>query len=106
EKREQRKKLATQKRVEEDKTLYCANLPEQFCKEFETQFLKNHFCVGKTGTQKYSKALSAWSYAKRLIVKIGTEPTDWADEPRVIYNYFAEQETSPEYVSKVLRILN
>lgn len=108
-KREQRKMLAALKRAKDDELLVSAHLPDPLVREFQEIYLRRKFGIGPTPEviqSKYEKALSHWHYVRRMVKSVNLPPKDWADEARSFYQYFAEQESSPEYVAKLLRVLN
>lgn len=111
EKRDQRKHLAAQARLEKTKRIECAYLPPGDCEEFETTKLYRRFARNNPDSQRYKKIMSHWRYVQTMIAEltgkgIATDPQRWAEDTEDFYNYFAAKKTSPSYAIKVIRILN
>jgi|SRR6185437_7279820 len=101
----ERAKVSALRRLHTVNTVKSAYLPEPLLQEF-LKYLQQEIAIGPNSAAKWKKAQSHWLYAQRLVARLELEPRDWYDSKRRIYGYFAEQETSREYVTKILRVLN
>ncbi|MBI3555219.1 MAG: hypothetical protein HY074_03010 [Deltaproteobacteria bacterium] len=105
-KHEERTKLRTLDRMNRSRLIESAFLPASDCKQFEEDELVKRFADDEPDSKKFRKILSHWHYVQKMIAKIATDPSLWAEENKRIYNYFKSRRSSPEYMSKLLRILN
>lgn len=85
-------------RLQKEDKQKSAFLPETSVKEFEEKVLPNRVST--------PNLMSYWRACKRLIREVQLEPWDWFERPDVIYNHFRKKKYSPNYVQKLLRILN
>jgi integrase len=105
-KAEEKKKIRSISRVQKTERIKSAFLPEADCEQFESQTLFKRFARRDLNSQRYKKALSHWAYVQKMIASVAMDPSDWSEKATSFYEYFQDQKTSPEYVSKLIRILN
>lgn len=91
--------------VKEDK-IESAFLPEPFVQQFEHEVLFKRFGRGDHKIVERKKLTSHWRAVRRLIRKVNLSPSDWADQPETLYNYFREIKASPSYTQKLIRMMN
>jgi len=104
-KQDEKKKVAASKRLNQLSKLKSAFLPETEITEFEDRILFKKFSRN-TESLKYRRFLSHWYYVQKMIAEVKVDPSDYHEECHIFYQYFEQQQTSPEYVSKLIRILN
>jgi len=92
-------------RLSREEKVVSAFLPSALTDPFLV-YLKQEIDIGPTGPKKWKKVLCHWEYVKRMVAAIERPPSQWEESKRRFYDYMAKQETSLEYVGKILRILN
>jgi integrase len=80
-------------------------LPELDVANFQAKVLFNRFCRDPDSI-KGRRYMSHWLYVQKMIAKLEIDPSDYHDDAFRFYRYFQDKKTSPEYVTKLLRILN
>lgn len=86
-----------QARLQTEAKQETAWLPPLLVKEFEEKKLEN---------LSSKKTRSHWHGARRVLLAIDLDPSEWCDNPEAIYTYFRNKRYSPDYVQKILRIMN
>lgn len=69
-------------------------------------YLKQEVAIGPHAEQKWYKTLCHWSYVQKMVASVALPPSQWWESRRRFYDYTSKQATSPNYASKVLRVLN
>lgn len=95
-KRREDQRQRINKRLDDETRAAVRYLPGAFWEKFERD-LKS----------KYPTSLAPHLPAvKRMIASIEMPAKDWCRNPKLLYNYFAEQQTSLSYAEKLLRVAN
>lgn len=105
-KRQAERKIAIRKRVEKDKLVATAYLNAQDVAEFEQKILFERMSRGELSLKTQNKIQSHWKTAAKMITELKLTPEDWFEESIRFYNLFAKHKFSPNYVQKLLRIIN
>jgi len=97
-----KKAAATARRIQNDKVIESAYLPPALVAEFLKHIRANHF-----GADSYQTKLTFhWNFVQKLIASLQIDAPEFADNRRHIYRYFSNRHTSPDYLRKLLRMLN
>ena len=83
-----------------------AVLPYEFVAEFEERFIRKSVRQTEEGFRRSASAYKKWQAAQRMIVAIGTDPSEWFYDTYKIYDYFYHQKMSVSYISSILRMAN
>jgi hypothetical protein len=75
-----------------NKKKYDSVLPIEFVEEFESRFLRSRDAETRKGRRKTSHARSKWNAAKKMIVALNIDPSEWYYYNKEIYDYFHEQQ--------------
>lgn len=98
------------KKIEEEQSAnqlkYDSVLPSEFVAEFEQRFIRKRDSQVEKGLRKNTRAYTTWRAAQRLIVAIGSDPSDWFYETFKFYDYFYHQKMSVRYLQSVLKMAN
>jgi hypothetical protein len=90
------------RRVEKDQFHHSVFIP----KDLNDQFIK-WLDENIAGNEKHrDKIHSQWITAKKIIVALKLATPDYSSNKVMFYRYFANQEYSPDYAGKLLRIIN
>jgi integrase len=93
----EKRRTKIQARLEKERTVENAYLPEADRTEFETQRLM----IGAA-----PKTASYWKAAVKALCELQIDPSDWSDRPEAFFDYFAKRLYSPAYVQKLIPLLN
>jgi hypothetical protein len=87
-------------RLKTEQIEHTAYLNKIDVEEFEagTLFGRSH--------SKRNKTESHWRAAKRVIISLKIEPSDWAYKKEAFFDYFSSNKWSLSYVQKVISVLN
>jgi hypothetical protein len=88
------------------KKKYDSVLPIEFVEEFESRFLRSRDAETRKGRRKTSHARSKWNTAKKMIVALKIDPSEWYYYNKEIYDYFHEQQLSISYSISILTLVN
>lgn len=94
-------KLNIINRIRTDAEKTCAWLPEDVVMHFERVHIHS-----KSSRPGYQKLLSTWKLARRLIIDVNIDPSDWPDEPLPLHEWFITHPRGSDYVRRVLRLVN
>jgi hypothetical protein len=89
-----------------NKKKYDSVLPIEFVEEFESRFLRSRDAETRKGRRKTSHARSKWNAAKRMIVALKLDPSEWYYYNQEVYDYFHEQQLSISYTISILSLVN
>ena len=89
-----------------NKKKYDSVLPIEFVEEFENRFLRTRDAEMRKGRRKTSHARSKWNAAKKMIVALKIDPSEWYYYNKEIYDYFHEQQLSISYSISILSLVN
>jgi hypothetical protein len=89
-----------------NKKKYDSVLPIEFVEEFESRFLRSRDAETRKGRRKTSHARSKWNAAKKMIVALNIDPSEWYYYNKEIYDYFHEQQLSISYSISILSLVN
>ena len=92
------RKVKTLDRVEEDRLVHLAYLPEALLVEFETKVLELPISSGKIS--------SYWKACKDTLCAVRVEPVNWYEQGGAFYAYFKKRYWSPAYTTKLIPLLN
>jgi integrase len=100
--KEQHKIAAIGQRVEDLKVAQSIYLPEPLTDQFHKNLMQKSF-----GSDKHQARIhSHWKYIQKMVNELKIEVQDYFENKERIYDHFLTNELSPDYVSKLLRILN
>jgi integrase len=102
--RQEERRNRIDERLRREEKVESAWLPPTIADEFAA-YLRRRF-QEDGGDLMVKKIDVHWRSVKKLIRAVALEPTEWADQPEVIYRYFAKNKLSLEYTKSMLRILN
>lgn len=105
-KRQERQLKALEQKENDDKLRYHAVLPDEFVLAFEQRFVRKRSASGAMSPKIRSRGSAIWRAAKKMIVFIGLDPTDWLYHNDEIYDYFYFKRFSIRYIQKILRVGN
>lgn len=97
------KHKAIQLRLAKEKRVLDGHLKAKDVEEFERNVLADH--MGSTAKTQH-KIESHWRRAKRILVKLDIDPTDWFDLRKKFYEEFTRNQLSLSYTKKIIAILN
>lgn len=100
----QERKLKAQARIEAEARIECAFLPLALVSAFEAHILLARMSHGNQ--KRFHKQSIYWRAAQRLIRDIARCPSEWADQPELIWQWFIKRRYSLSHVQKILRPLN
>jgi len=83
----------------------CALLPVKYDQAFEHEVLLKRMSGGRQN-DRFRQELSYWRAGKRLIRSTKLHPSEWSDQPEILWHYFIKKGSSPSHVQKILRRLN
>lgn len=89
-----------------NKKKYDSVLPIEFVEEFESRFLRTRDSETRKGRRKTSHARSKWNAAKKMIVALKIDPSEWYYYNKEVYDYFHEQQLSISYSISILSLMN
>ena len=76
--------------------------PKALLRDFEQQIIR-----GRCASSNYRKSMvTGWTVAKRVIVAVDPDPSNWRERAPLFYEYFAERSWSICYVRRILRLIN
>jgi hypothetical protein len=80
-------------------------LPEEFEAEFEKRFVTRTYL---SADREYgrNRALARWRAARKVIITINTEPSDWYYNLYDFYDYFSDRQLSIRYMNEVMKFVN
>ncbi len=105
-KRLEEKRNKVSERLREEDKIECEFLPPLLTQKFETDVLLKRFSDDDEDKLKASKLLSHWRAVKRIVRVVKLDPSDWSEQPEVIYGQFRKMMASPAYVQKLTRLMN
>lgn len=105
--KEQEKRIQLQK-LEHAQSLLRFNsvLPAEFVAEFEERFVRARDSETIQGLRKKTRSYVIWTAAKKAIVAIQLDPSDWLYHTHEIYDHFHRQQYSLRYIRSILKFCN
>ncbi len=96
------KKTQTLERIRKQKLSYVAFLPhtrvERFISELEADYSDN--------PERLNNVKKLWSSASKIITTLKLDFTKFFDNRNLVYNYFKNEAYSPDYIKKLIWIIN
>jgi hypothetical protein len=89
-----------------NKKKYDSVLPIEFVEEFESRYLRSRDSETRKGRRKTSHARSKWNAAKKMIVALKIDPSEWYYYNKEVYDYFHDQQLSISYSISILSLVN
>lgn len=80
-------------------------LPEEFTNEFEKRFVTKTF-LSEDREYARNRAVARWKAAKKVIVTINLEPSEWYYSIYDFYDYFCDRQLSLRYMNEVMKYVN
>jgi len=81
-------------------------MPEEFVNEFEKRFLYRRDHGLNDNKRSISKPRSVWKAARKMIVSVGLEPSDWFYSHYDLYDYLYQKKYSIRYGYAILKMAN
>lgn len=102
----QEKQAVIEARLHTEELEHVAYLNPALVTEFESKVLYEGFYAGDREAVQRNKLESHWRAAKRVLFELKLDVSEWSDRKRTFYSHFADQQVSPAYLQKLIRILN
>lgn len=84
---------------------FASKLPEEFVAEFEKRFVTKTF-LSKDRKYDANRALRLWSAARKVILSIESDPSEWYYNIYDFYDYFADRQLSVRYMNEIMKFVN
>jgi len=95
------KRMKILSRIEESEKEDLLNMPPVFAEAFIKEKMDEALDKGQ---QKRIK--SRWHAARKLVKELKIETFEWSRRRKAVYQYFAQQALSPDYVRKIISLMN
>lgn len=97
-----KKITAIAKRIDDDKIIISAYLPENLTNGFENELREDY----ADNEERLNNLLKQWVIVKKIISELAIDTQKFHDEKQKFYNYYKNKKWSPDYIKKLNRLIN
>lgn len=91
--------------LEKNKKRFDAILPIEFTDEFEKRFVtKTYLSIDRLHGR--NRAVTTWNAARKVIIAINQDPSEWYYNVHDFFDYFTEKSLSIRYMNEVMKYVN
>lgn len=99
---DRKKMVVAAKRIDDEKQINSAFLPEFLTLEFEKHLKKLYL----DSESRLSNVLKQWSIVKKILSKLALDPVNYSKNGDEFYLYYREKKWSPDYIKKLNWMIN